>query len=119
MREILDAMYADMSAVFTASFGASYNVQTVDHGVVPLDAIYRPDNIETIIGDNGATQRMKWPRLDFQRDQLILAGLTDPENDLADAQVSINGRISNITSVEDDGRVMVRCRVSRTSTPAP
>ena len=118
MRSIISGMYSDMSAVFTEIFGQTYDIDTESHGIVSIEGVYRPENVEISVGDHGMSQRMPWPRIDFRRDQLFAAGLTDPENDLHGAQIVIDGRIANISDPEDDGRVMVRCRVSKTAASA-
>lgn len=119
MKVFFDGMYGDMSAIFTEVFGTVYTVTTERHGVIEIEAVYKMDRVETMIGGHGASQRMPFARLDFRRDQLVAAGLTDPENDLHGAQVVIDGRVCSIVDPEDDGRVMVRCRIAKTAARAP
>ena len=118
MRGFFDEIYSDMSRVFTEVFGDEYEIRTERHGTLMVEAVYKNDFVETMIGGHGASQRMPYAHIDFRRDQLVAAGMTDLEADLHGAQVVIDGRLWNVSEPEDDMRAMVKCRVSKTSAPA-
>lgn len=60
---------------------------------------------------NGA--RLVWPKLDFRRAELVALGVLSLESGLhAGATLQIGGNPHKLVKIHDDGKLMVRCRVS-------
>ncbi|UFM66797.1 hypothetical protein LOS78_12760 [Paracoccus sp. MA] len=104
-----DEMFAHMSGIFAEIWGAPRALRLTDGREVTVPGIWRPDHVEQQIGDY-VSQRDAWPRLDLRRQDLIAAGVTDPESDLHDAIVEIDGKTRRLVEIRDDGRAMVKCR---------
>lgn len=112
MKGFMDDMYAAMSSTFTDLWGGGYQITLVDGGVLDVEGIFKMSSREETIGDYGVTQLIDEPRLDVRREQLIAQGVDDPETDLHDATVEVDGTIYRVSKVRDDRKVMVKLWLS-------
>jgi hypothetical protein len=108
---VFDGMFWHMSQIFSDVWGAPVTLKLHDGREIVVSGIYREYNIEWSIHD-GVDQRMPWPKLDIRRADLIAAGVLDPEADLDQAELTLNGKTRMLSEIRDDQRVMVKCRVS-------
>lgn len=108
---VFDGMFGHMSQVFVDVWGVPFMLKLHDDREIVVSGIYREDNIEWSVHD-GVEQRMPWPKLDIRRADLIAAGVLDPEADLDQSELTLNGKTRMLSEIRDDQRVMVKCRVS-------
>lgn len=106
-----EAMFGHMTQIFTQLWGAPRVLRLGGDREITVPGIWRPDHVEQQIGDY-VSQRVPWPSLDLRREDLVRLGITDPESELYDALVVIDGRERRLVEIRDDYRAMVRCRAA-------
>jgi hypothetical protein len=111
-RAIFAEMFSDMSHVFTDLWGQECAFELADGRNIVCQAIFSAQDVEQSIGGHGVAQSMSYPRLDIRRADLLSNLITDLEDEMDGAIVTIDGRTYCITEPRDDHRVMLRCRLA-------
>lgn len=105
-------MFSHMTGVFAEIWGSPYVLTLAGGRVITVSGIWFDDHLDEAITDHDVNQRVVWPKLDFRRAELVGLGLTNPESDLYGATLQIDGSPHKLVKIRDDGKAMVRCRVS-------
>lgn len=113
---IFAEMFSDMSRVFADLWGEECAFTLADGRNIVCQAIFVPQHVEQQIGDHGVSQSVNFPRLDIRRADLLSNLISDIEDEMDGAIVTISDRTYYLTEPRDDHRVMLRCRLALSPT---